>query len=176
MPLVGIFGNVVRRADVGRVVPTRRGDRHRNTIESPAGFFQLVAGNDDLVHRRRLGRNLHRRDRIRFRLRPELIDFGRIGAETDAVDTPVRRQNTDGDRNIVALALGVHRLFEQKCLAVFLFDAAAKLPAHQRMHLLVFVHRLFDPDQQALSFELLQVIVQIGITARRNGRYLLRDC
>ncbi len=100
----------------------------------------------------------------------------RIGAETDAVDAPVRRENTDGNRNIVALALGVHRLFEQKCLAVFLFDAAAKLPAHQRMHLLVFVHRFFDADQQAFAFELLQVIVQIGISARRNGRYVLRGC
>ena len=106
---------------------------------------------------------------MRLRLRPELIDFCRIGAETDAVDTPVRRQNPDGDRDIVALAASVHRLLEQERLAVFLFDAAAKLPAHQRMHLLVFVHRLFDPYQQALSFELLQVIVQIGIPARRNA-------
>jgi hypothetical protein len=57
-----------------------------------------------------------------------------------------------------------------------LFNAAAKLPAHQRVHLLVFIHRFFDPDQQALAFELLQVIVQIGIPAPRKSRYLLRDC
>src|SRR5688572_30940308 len=84
------------------------------------------------MDRRGLGGNLHRRDRICFRLSPELIDLCRIGAETDAVDAAIRRQDADGNRNIVALALGVHRLLEQKCLAVFLFDAAAKLPADRK--------------------------------------------
>ena len=84
---------------------------------------------------------------MRFRVRPKLVHLSRIAAEADAVDSPVRRENADGDGNIVGLSLGINRLFKEKRFAIFFFDAAAKLPAHQRMHLLIFVHRFLDADQ-----------------------------
>ena len=37
--VLGILGDVVRRADVRRVIPTWRRDRHRDTVDSLARFF-----------------------------------------------------------------------------------------------------------------------------------------
>src|SRR5574341_1311911 len=75
----------------------------------------------------------------------------------------------------VALSLRVDGLFEQKRLAVFFLDAAAKLPAHQRMHLLIFVDGFFDANQQTLALESLQMIVQIRIFACWYHRRFTRD-
>ena len=44
-------------------------------------------------------------------------------------------------------------------------DAAAILPAHQRVHLGVFVDRLVDHDEQALARQRQHVLVQVGIAA-----------
>ncbi len=137
------------------------------------GLLQLIPGNDDLVDRCELRGNLHGRNRIRFSLSPELIHFRRIGAETDAVNAPIRRQDADGNRDVVPLTLSVDGLLKQECLAVFLFDAATKLPAHQGVHLLVFVDRFFDPDQQTFAFKLGQVVVQVRIPPPWNGRIIL---
>ena len=44
-------------------------------------------------------------------------------------------------------------------------DAAAELPAHQRMHLGVFVDRRIDAPQQAGLVETVDVVVQVGVAA-----------
>ena len=49
-------------------------------------------------------------------------------------------------------------------------NAAAILPAHQRMHLGVFVDRLVDDDQQALARQRQHMLMQIGIVARMRRR------
>ena len=91
-------------------------------------------------------------------------------AEADAIDLAVRREARHQHGGVVAAALGVGRLREQERLALGLRDAAAELPAHQRVHLGVFVDRLVDDDQQALARERQHVLVQVGIAARMPGR------
>ena len=81
-----------------------------------------------------------------------------------------RGERSDRDRNVIGFTFGIDRLLKQKRFAILFFDAAAKLPAHQRMHFLIFVHRLFDANQQAGAFEMLQMIVQVGIIASWNRR------
>src|SRR5262249_42282963 len=96
--------------------------------------------------------------------RPDLIERH---AHADAVHLAARRQSRGEDGGIEAGPVAVGRLSEQECLAVLLLDAAAKLPAHQRMHLGVFVDRLVHYDEQPLAREPAHVIVQVGIAARR---------
>lgn len=45
-------------------------------------------------------------------------------------------------------------------------DAAAELPAHQRVHLGVLVELPVDLDQKARSAQRLDVIVKIGVLTR----------
>ena len=49
---VGILGDVLRQRGVGRDVPARRRDRHRNAVEALPGLSSVLAGDDDLVARR----------------------------------------------------------------------------------------------------------------------------
>ena len=67
--------------------------------------------------------------------------------------------------------MSVSSPLEQERLAVALPDAAAELPAHQRVHLLVLVHLPRHPDQQAGVVQPLEVLVKIGIAP---FRYCLR--
>ena len=60
-------------------------------------------------------------------------------------------------------ALAVDDVGEQEGLAVLLFDAAAELPAHQRVHFGIFVDRPIDLDQQSRLVQRADVIVQVGI-------------
>ena len=87
-------------------------------------------------------------------------------AEADAVDVAVGGQPGDQHRAVEAPALAIGRLREQERLALLLRDAAAILPAHQRMHLGVFVDRLVDHDEQACARQRQHVLVQVGIAAR----------
>ena len=49
---VRILGDVLRQRGVGRDVPARRRDRHRNAVEPLARLVEGLAGDDDLVARR----------------------------------------------------------------------------------------------------------------------------
>ena len=91
----------------------------------------------------------------------------RLAADADAVDFAVGREPADQHRDVVFAALAVDDVGEQERLAILLLDAAAELPAHQRVHFRVFVDRAVDRDQQAGLVERADVIVQIGIGARR---------
>ncbi len=129
---------------------------------TPLPFHQVVAGEHQLVHRRIVDHD--RRNGIELRVRPLRVDLLDRTADTDAVDVAVRRQDADGDGNIVFAPLGIDDVLEQEALAIVLVDTATELPAHQRVHFRVLVDRPFDADQQPLLFQGLDVGAQIGIT------------
>ena len=81
------------------------------------------------------------------RLDPARIDFLERAADADAVNLAVGGKPADQHRNVVFAALAVDHVSEEKRLAVLLLDAAAELPAHQRVHLGVLVDRTIDLDQ-----------------------------
>ena len=164
---VRVLGDVVRRGEIRRVVPARRRDRHRQAVEAETGLIERVAQHNDLLARRfRLFDNA-RLDRRRERLHPGWADFVERLAEADPVDVAAAGQAGDQHGMLVFAALRIHRPGEQERLAIRLLDAAAVLPAHQRMHLGVFVHRLIDNDEPARRGEREHVIVQIGVGARQ---------
>ena len=143
-PGVGILGDVLRQRRVRRDIPARRRDRQRNAVEAVAGLVESRAGDDDLMARRVLDEA--RADRMSRRLDPACVDFLERAADADAVDLLVGGKPADQHRNVVFAALAVDDVGEQKRLAVLLLDAAAELPAHQRVHLGVLVDRTIDRD------------------------------
>jgi hypothetical protein len=158
---VGVPGDVLRQRRVGRDVPARRRDRQRKPVEALAWLVELFAGDDDLVARR-VGDDARRQWVLRS-LHPARVDLVELAADADAVNLAIRRKPADQHRDVVLAALGVGDVGEQERLAVLLLDAAAELPAHQRVHLGVLVDRAVDADQLAGLFEGTNVVVQIGI-------------
>ena len=68
--------------------------------------------------------------------------------------------------------LAVDDVGEQERLALGLVEPAEELPAHQRVHLRILVDRLVDPQQQPRLVEILDVLVQVGITPR-SGTHMV---
>ncbi len=166
---VGILGDVVAGREIGRVVPARRRDRHRQA--------RRARGRPRRGRRRSItiswqGASSTTRGAIglAIALDPGRADVFERLAEADAIDVAVGRQAGDQHGGVVAAALGVGRLREQERLALRLRDAAAILPAHQRVHLGVFVDRLVDDDQQAFARERQHMLMQVGIAARVQRR------
>ena len=91
------------------------------------------------------------------------ISAKRRDVHADAIDLRRRRIDADRHRQVVAPALGVHHVGEEKRLAVRLADAAAILPAHQRMQLAVLVDGVIDAMEQPGAVEPRNVLVQVGI-------------
>src|SRR6266404_4851464 len=156
---VGNLGDVLRQRRIGRDVPAGRRNRQRNAVEPVARLVQGLAGDHDVMAWR-LTDNA-RRDRVLRRLDPAFVDFVEPAADANAIDFPVRGEHTDRDRNVVFALLAVDHVGEQECLAILLLDAAAELPAHQRVHFGVLVDRPVDGDEQAGLIECLDVIVQV---------------
>ena len=100
---------------------------------------------------------------MRRGLDPALVDLLELAADADAVDLAVGGEPADQHRDVVLAALGVGDVGEQERLAVLLLDAAAELPAHQRVHLGVLVDRPIDADELAGFLQRADVVVQVGI-------------
>src|SRR5205814_9781642 len=64
-----------------------------------------------------------------------------VAAHAEAVDLPAGGKRADHHRNVVLAPLAVDDVGEQERLPVPLLDAAAKLPADQRVHFRVLVDR-----------------------------------
>ena len=109
-----------------------------------------------------------RPDRLGDGAGPDLVDLVEGAAHADAIDLAARRQHADRDGDVIFAALGIDDVAEEERLAVLLGDAAAELPAHQRVHLAVLVDRAIDGDEQPGLLERLQMVVQIGIAALRH--------
>ena len=106
-----------------------------------------------------------RRQRLRRGRDPARVDLVERAADADAVDFAVGGEPADQHRDVVLAALGVGDVGEQERLAVLLLDAAAELPAHQRVHLGVLVDRAVDADEQAGLLQRADVVVQVGVGA-----------
>ena len=72
---------------------------------------------------------------------PARVDLLERAADADAIDLAIGGEPADQHRDVVLAPLAVDDVGEQERLAVLLGDAAAELPAHQRVHLGVLVDR-----------------------------------
>ena len=165
-----VLGDEMRRGGVGRVVPSGRGDRHRQRVE-PVSAEQLAVPVDDLVARRVLDQvglygRVHRPD-------PVLLDLVQRHAHAHLVDPGVGREAAYQDRDVEIPPLGIGDVGEQERLAVLGVDPAAELPAHQRVHLGVLVDPPVDLDQQPGLAQRRDMFVEIVVTPRRHrhGRW-----
>ena len=164
----GIGGDEMARCGVGRIVPTRRRDRHRDGIEAVA-VAQFVSGMDDLLARCDV--DDARLDRMAHRLDPAVAHLLDAAAHAERIDLVVAGEPAHQHRNVEPASLAVDDVGEQESASVFRRNAAAELPTHQRVHLGVLVDLAGDLDQQAGFAQRRDVVVQVGIRAfvRRDG-------
>ena len=132
------------------------------------GLSSALPGDDDLVARRVV--DDARLDRMARRARPSARRSRRARSPCRcgrSRGSPPARRPRPGCR--ICGLLAVDDVGEQERLAVLLLDAAAELPAHQRVHLGVLVDRAIDGDEQPGLVERAQVVVQVRIAAFRCG-------
>ena len=101
----------------------------------------------------------------RSHLRLDLLDRR---AHADGIDRAVGGDRADHHRHVVFAALAVGDVGEEERLALRLGHAADEFPAHQRMKLRILVDLLGDGDEKALRLERVEMVVEIGIIARRR--------
>jgi len=116
------------------------------------------------------GRDVHdqRLDGVADGLAPAGVDLVQRAAHAQPVDFATGGQGADGHRHVVVVAAGVDHVLEQEGLALVLGDAAAELPAHQRVQLGVLVDGLAHANQQPALLEQLQVVVEVGVGTCRG--------
>jgi hypothetical protein len=153
---------------VGPLCHHQRPRDQRRRLARPAGLdrqfpeVDVVAGEHDLLAGR--AGHEHRRDGLGDRLlpgRPDGLERGRVHA--DAVDLGVGGQRAHDDVDVVAASAAVDHVREQEGLARVLRDAAAELPAHQRVQLGVLVYLRVDAVEQPRPVQGLQVLGQVGV-------------
>ena len=181
---VEIVGDPQAGGKIRGRVPARRVVGHGQRGEALAlPALQGVAGDDDLVDRSLLRRNLHRGDRILESVRPLLIDFLRQRGDVVTRIRDAERGRVDGERTggaadhdiaiaLVAAPFAVGDVGEEKgALGVGVdhrADVADIAPPHEGMQVLVLVDRLIDRPQEPRLVELLQMCVQIVILTRKS--------
>ena len=157
---VGILGDVVAGREIGRVVPARRRDRHRQSVERLAVLVEVLAGDHDLLARRVLDHA--RRDRIGDGVDPGGADVFQRLAEAGAIDArgwrqarpPAPRCRSGGpsksvgcvNRNALRSGSGMPPRYCQRtsgCISVSLLigssTTTSRFFARQRQHVLVQV-------------------------------------
>ncbi len=160
-PGVGVLGDEHRARRIGRIVEA--GCRNRN--------WQAVDALARLVERRTLHHDVlagrifdeHRLVLVLFGIVPLFLDIFDLAADADAVNLPIRGKDSHRHRHVVAASCAVDDVLEQECLALRFRNAAAKLPAHQWVHLGIFVDWTLHADQQALLLQGGDVRVQVWI-------------
>ena len=163
-PGVGIAGDDAGRGEIGRSVEARRRDRDRQRRETTARAIERWACDHDVMARRTLDETW--RHRVRDGARPARADLVVArDIHADTVDRGIRRERPEHHGDVVMPSGRINDVGEQERLAVALRDTAAELPAHQRMHLGVFVDRRIDAPQQAGLFETVDVVVEVGVAA-----------
>ena len=101
-------------------------------------------------------------------LAPSFANVCNVAAHAHTVNFAGGRQCAHHHRDAVFFTFAIHHVGKQKCLAIGLGDAAPKLPAHQGVQFGVFVNRTVNGDQQTLAVKFCQVLVQVGVAARRR--------
>src|SRR5579875_755600 len=163
-----IFGAEVRARSIRGVVVTGGRDRDRK-IEQPAPPFERLARIDDLLRRSILDDD--RLDRVLERRLPARADLLEGTAHPECVDAPRPGEPADQDRRLVSLPGRVDHIGEQPSLASLLGDAAAVLPADERVHLGVLVDRALDAIEQACFLEGGDVLAQVTVAALLEGAF-----
>src|SRR5256885_13744843 len=95
------------------------------------------------------------------RVDPGSADVLDLSPHALRIDACRSRERAEHDRNVVFLALAIDDIGEEKRLALLFRHAADELPAHQRMKLGILVDRPVDADEQALRFEIGEMLLKI---------------
>ena len=161
-PGVRIGGDAAGRGQIGRRVVAGGRDRHRDRIE-PAPIAQRLAGQHDILAG--CYGDAARRDRVAHRPLPGLADLVDGNPHADRIDRRVGRERADRDREVVAAPVGVDHVGEQERLAVGFRQAAAELPADQRVEHGILVHLAVDPVEQTGRVERREMVLEIGVAA-----------
>ena len=132
----GIFGDPMTGGDVRPVIETRRRHRH-GKFHQTAVREQLIAFVDFFLAR--AGRDDDRLDQMIHRVDPAIGDFIGLAFETQAINRFGAGKPADENLAVVFAFFAVGNVVEQKPAPRFFRYAAAKLPAHQRLQLAVFV-------------------------------------
>jgi hypothetical protein len=110
------------------------------------------------------------RNQIVHRAHPHRAQLIERMSDPDLINPRACSHRADDDGDVISLALRVHDIGEQHCLAIVLVEPPAKLPAHQRMDFRVLVDRDVHLQEQSRLFQRRELIVQIEIGARRPRR------
>ena len=100
-----VVGDAQGRGEIRRRVVAGRRNRHRQRLQAAVRTAQRVAGDDDLLARRR--RDLRWRNWIGDGLHPGVADLLDRPPHADRINTRRRRQRPDCDRHVVAASFGI---------------------------------------------------------------------
>ena len=158
---IRVLGEPVGAGRIGRVVETRGGDGDRE-LEQPAALdVEVRPLQHHLVDRP--GIDDGRFDGMGQRVGPEVGNLVHRALQPNGVHLWRRRQRGHRHRHVVAAAVTVGHVLEQEGLALGLGEAAAELPAHQRVHFRILVDGMPDAQQQSGGLQVGQVFLKVGI-------------
>src|SRR5690349_3772886 len=109
-------------------------------VERVAGYHKFLANRVD---------DAARSNRLRDSRAPGTADVVEAATEADSVDGVVTGKPRYQHRAVIGAAGGIRRPREQERLALLFRNAAAILPAHQRVDFGVFVDRAINDEKQA---------------------------
>src|SRR5262249_24157219 len=98
-------------------------------------------------------------------MRPSRLDLLCRSAHAGQVDLAIAGVGAHDDGELVSAAAAVDDVGDEERLALVLFHAAHVLPADQRMQLGVLVDRPVYGEQQAPSFQRVEMLMQVGVAA-----------
>ena len=167
-----ILGDPVAGGDVRAVVETGGGDRHGKFVDAAMGE-QIGAHVNFFLGRAAVDHD--RRDQIIQRMDPAIGNFLGLAFESQRINRLRAGQAADQDRAVVFVAFAVDDVVEQKAAALRFGDAAAILPAHQRLQFAVFVDFAVNAIKFFMLFQFADKLAQIVIGFGKIHRVLVYD-
>ena len=96
---------------------------------------------------------------------PRFANVCNFTAHANAVNFSACCQSADNNWDIVFFAFAIDHIGKQKCFAVWLGNATAKLPTYQGVKFSVFVDGSINGNEKPLLLKLGQVFVKIAIAS-----------
>ena len=162
----GIPGDHVGGGEVRRGIVAGGRNRHRQGIQPLVVAQQVMAGDHHLLARG-VGDDVGR-DRVAHGPGPERADVLQGNVQTGAVDFLIGGQRADHHGDVEAAAPGIGDVGEQEGPPIGFRDAAAELPADQRMQLGILVDGLIDGHQKPGRVQRREMLLQVAISALRQ--------